>query len=104
MGFAHATGADAYLEVHVLTATPWQLIDDMLSAAIVAILKKNLTHAFNIVNEGLFASIDPKMPLADKFAASYEFILRNLLPAGNPDLAKKELTSIRALWAKLKLI
>lgn len=102
VGFSKSVGADAYLEVHVLTASPWQLIDDMLSASIVAIIRGRLDHAFNIVNEGLFGAIDPKSPLADQFAASYSFVLKNLLKGGNPSLAKAELTKIKNLWAKFK--
>lgn len=104
MSFAKSIGTDAYLEVHVLTATPWQLIDDMLSKAISAIISKNFTKAFNIVNDGLFASIDPSAPLADKFAASYEFVLKNLLPKGNPELAKLELSKVKKLWLNFKNI
>jgi flagellin-specific chaperone FliS len=92
----------SYEAVRVAGAGPWQLIDDLYRGALRRIDEGQLEKARAIVSEGLFASLNPSLPLSRGLADVYEVVLLHLGPGGSPATARQMLELLHEAWCAIE--
>ncbi|MCC5611132.1 flagellar protein FliS [Nostoc sp. CHAB 5834] len=94
-------GISAYQQVSVQSSSPWKLVDLLYERAIKHIDTGNLEKARVIVQEGLHAGLDPKIPFSRSYADVYEAVMVLLESKAG---ATKARTALMTLWDAWKAI
>lgn len=95
-------GVKAYQEVEAATTSPWKLVDMLYEGAIRFIDQGNHFRAKLVVDEGLFASLNPRIALSATFADLYDAVSILLESPRGYSKARHILVSMRETWLNLK--
>jgi flagellin-specific chaperone FliS len=95
-------GVTAYQNNRVLTASPWELVDMLYSAAIARIDEGKLQRAKQIVEQGLYAGLNPGVPMAKDYAKVYDVVLEYLDYRETAPVARKMLQELQEGWRGIK--
>lgn len=95
-------GIRAYQNNRILTASPWELVDMLYSAAIARIKEGQLQRAKQIVEQGLYAGLNPDIPMSKDYAKVYDVILEYLDYRDKAPVAMKMLQELQEGWRGIK--